>query len=254
MFHTVAFSQNNTSSNVGTLTTPVVDPTVTINGNNLLIPDKMNQLFGVQAFNTTSSIGTLTQVQTPSLREVFFPTVQPGVVGDTTGQLPFVTQFFDNPIPLLTAEGLNIQTNATGSGNTGQQGAVVWLADGKRTPATGGKIYTIRATAAIQQAVNVWTNGTLTFGQSLPVGNYDVVGMRVEASSGVAARLVFVGPSSIVRPGTLIQSGPTIQDLIDFRYGRLGVWGTFYSVTPPSLEVLGGVAATQTVYLDLVPR
>lgn len=254
MFHTVAFSMALTTTNVGTLVTPVVDPTVTITGNNLLIPDKLNMFFGAIPFTTTGTAPTTAQIQTPSLRETFFPTLSPAIAQATPDVNAFIPDQFDSPIQLKTAEGMNYQSDALSTTTAGQQGAIVFLADGKRNPAVNSSIFTIRATAAITQVANSWVNGVLTFGQSLPVGNYDVVGMRVEAAGLLAARLVFVGPSAIVRPGCPGNASGTTRDVIDFRRGRLGVWGTFYSVTPPSLEVLGATGTSQVVYLDLVPR
>lgn len=254
MFHTIAFSQNNTSVNVGTLTTPVVDPTVTINGNNLLVPDKINNLFAAAGFTTAGTAATKGQLQSPSLREMFFPSLTPLPVAATLDTFAHVYELFDNPIPLVTNEGLNYQQNATNSTSSGQSGAIVWLSDGARSQSMKSKIYTMRATASIQQAVNAWTNGALTFDQTLPVGNYDIVGMRAEAAGLLAARLVFIGQSAITRPGCPGNADDTKTDMVEFRYGKLGVWGTFNSLTPPSIDVLGGTASAQTLYIDLVPR
>ncbi len=254
MFHTVAFSQALTTTNVGTLVTPVVDSTVTINGNNLLIPDKINQLFAAFGFSTVGTAATKVQVQTPSLREVFWPSLSPIINAATPDANALIPSFMDNPIPLQTQEGLNIQSDALSTATAGQQGAVVFLSDGKRTPVTGSKIFTMRATTAIVLSANTWVNGQFTFDQPLPVGNYDVVGMRAEGTGLMAARLVFVGPSAVTRPGCPGNATALTRDLEDFRYGRSGVWGTFFSITPPSLDCLGATGTTQVIYLDLVPR
>lgn len=254
MFHTVAFSQNNTSVNVGGLVTPVVDPTVTINGNNLLVPDKVNQVVAAVAWNTNAGALTKAQLQSPSLREVFFPSLTPLILQATPDSVPFVYECQDTPIPLSTNEGLNYFSNATNATSTGQQGALVFLGDGPIQPIAKSKVFTMRFTTAIQQAVNVWVSGAMTLDQTLPVGNYDVVGMRVEAAGLLAARLIFIGASAVVRPGCPGNASDATNDLYSFRMGRMGVWGSFYSLTPPSLEVLGGTAASQTGYIDLVPR
>lgn len=254
MFHTVAFSANMTSTNLGGLITPVVDPTVTISGNNLLIPDKFNNLFGAAAFATAASTATNNQLQAPSLREVYFPNLTPSVLGATFAGVPDVYEIFDNPIPLQTNEGLNYYTDARLAAPTGQCGAIVFLSDGKRQPVQGQRVYTMRCTATIQSAVNAWTNGAMTFNQTLPVGNYDVVGMRAEGTGLYAARLVFVGASAVVRPGCPAVAVPGDLDLYEFRNGRLGTWGSFYSLTPPSIDILGGTSSSQVIYLDLVPR
>lgn len=254
MFHAVAFSANMTSTNLGGFVTPVVDPTVTISGNNLLIPDKLNQLFGVAAFATAAAVSTKAQIQTPSLRETFYPSVSPIVKAATFAGYPAIFDLWDNPIPLETNEGMNFYSDASLAAPAGQYGGVVFLCDGKRAPVQGQRIFTLRATATVQQVVNAWANGAMTFDQTLPVGNYDVVGMRAEATGLYAARLVFVGPSAVVRPGCPGVALPTDMDIHAFRQGRLGVWGSFFSLTPPSIEVFGGTAASQVLYIDLVPR
>lgn len=254
MFHTVAFSQNMGSVNLGGLVTPIVDNTVTIQGNNLLIPATYNQLFGAAGFATAASTVTTMQIQAPSLREVFYPNVMPIVLGATFSGLPAVYEAFDNPLPLETNEGLNLYSDALLATPTGQQGAVVFLSDGKRTPVTGQRIYTMKCTAAVQCAVNAWVNGPLTFNQTLPVANYDVVGMRAEGTGLYAARINFIGASAITRPGCPGVSGPSQMDLYDFRMGRVGVWGSFNSLTPPSIDFFGGTSTAQVIYLDLVQR
>lgn len=254
MFHTIAFSQALTTTNVGTLVTPVVDSTVTINGNNLLIPEKINQLFAGFGFSTAGTAATKVQVQTPSLREVFWPSLSPIVNATTPDANSLIPSFMDNPIPLQTQEGLNIQTDALSTATAGQQGAVIFLSDGKRAPVQSSKIYTMRFTTAIALSANSWVNGSLTFDQPLPVGNYDVVGLRVEGTGLMAARLVFVGQSAITRPGCPGNATALTRDLEDFRYGRSGVWGTFFSITPPSLDCIGATGTTQVGYLDLIPK
>ncbi len=253
-FHTVAFSQNMTTTNAGGLVTPVVDNTVTIQGNNLLIPATYNQLYAAAAFATAASTVTTVQIQAPSLREVFYPNIMPVALGATFVGFPDMYEAFDNPLPLETNEGLNVYSDALLAGATGQQGAVVFLSDGPRNPVKGQRIYTMRCTAAVQAAVNAWVNGPLTFNQTLPVANYDVVGMRVEGTGLYAARLNFIGPSAITRPGTPAVAAISNLDLYEFRMGRLGVWGTFNSLTPPSVDFFGGTSTAQVVYLDLVQR
>lgn len=254
MFHTVAFSATMTSTNVGGLVTPVVDSTITINGNNLLIPDKINQVFGSFSQQTAASTVTKVQLQTPSLREVFYPSLTPNVLAATPDGVPTIFECFDNPIPLVTNEGLNLYSDASMAAPSGTYGGIVFLSDGPRTPVQKSKIYTMRATTAITLVANTWVNGSFTFDQTLPVGNYDVVGMRAQGTGLLAARLVFVGPSATTRPGCPGNVSGATMDFIAFRQGRLGVWGTFNNITPPSVDCIGATGTTQVFYIDLVPR
>lgn len=254
MFHLVAFSAAESSVNLGGLVTPVVDATVTISGNNLLIPDKVTQIFGAASFAQASSTQTTAQLQSPSLREVFYPNLTPSLLATTFSGIPHINETFDNPIKLETNEGLNYYDDAYIAAPTTHHGCIVLLSDGPRQPIKNTNIYTLRATAALTQVAGTWVSGAMTFGQTLPVGNYDVVGMRVEATGLIAARLVFVGSSAVVRPGCPGLSGLTIMDFVEFRMGRIGTWGSFFSLTPPQLEVLGATGTAQVIYLDLIPR
>ncbi len=74
--------------------------------------------------------------------------------------------------------------------------------------------------------------------------------MRVESSDGIFARLIFI--DSARRPGVIVTPDNQVEAGRDFRYGRAGVFGQFDLNQPPSLEVLGGVATSQVVYLDLI--
>lgn len=254
MFHTVAFSADYVTTNIGGLTTPVVDNTVFISGNNLNIPSGLNNLFGAIPFATTGGASTTAQLQSPSLRETFFPDLNPKPIAATAGTLPTIFELFDNPVPLVVNEGLNYFDDASSAATAGQHGAVVFLSDGSRTPVVKSKIFTMRATATITLVKSTWVNGALTFGQTLPVGKYDVVGLRAEGTGLLAARINFIGPSAVTRPGCPAQATSQVSDVIAFRMGRLGVWGTFDSTTPPSIDCLGVTGTTQVFYFDLVQR
>lgn len=255
MFHTVAYSQSITSSGTFQAINAVADPTVIVQASTqILVPKGFNQFWAAAPFAVANSAGTKAQLQSPSLRQVFFPTLTPRQVGATLDAFPHVHEQFDDPIAFAEAEGLQYFNDGGGDGVTARQtGAIVFLGDGPRKP-TSGKIYTMRATTSITLVAATWTNGAFTFDQTLPVGNYDVVGMRAEGTGLLAARLVFVGPSAIVRPGCLGNASGTTLDLYDFRFGRIGVWGSFYSIVPPSVDCLGATGTSQVFEIDLIPR
>lgn len=254
MFHTVAFSATISTTNVSGLVTPVVDNTVFISGNNLNIPNTVSQLFGAAPFLVAGTTPTSAQLQSPSLRETWFPNVTPVQVSATLDTVTTVTEWFDNPVPLVVNEGLNFSSDGAPTSGTTQLGAIVWLSDGARQPVTKAKIFTMRATSTITQVANSWVNGALTFNQTLPVAKYDVVGLRAEATGLLAARINFIGASAVTRPGCPGNATAKTPDTIAFRAGRLGVWGTFDSTTPPSMDVLGATGTSQVYYLDLVMR
>lgn len=257
MLHLVGYYSSILSAGTLQALTPVVDPTVTEQGSDILVPDKLSLVGMFGGVDVTSGYGSATQVelQSPSLREIFFPqspNLQPLANLDT---IRAWSRQLQAPIPLKVNEGLQFFTDAGGNGTTadGIYG-LVWLVDGPIQPAKG-PIYIVRATAGINQAVGVWTNGQLSFDQTLPVNTYDVVGLAAYAASGVAARLIFVGASAVSRPGTVVRTGGLGDIPPGFELdGSLGVLGSFNSTTPPSVEFLGGTATSQTLFLALVPH
>lgn len=250
MFHLVAFSDTVAAAGTLTALTPVPDPTVTIDGSNLNIPDKYNALMAAASLGAAGSNATQARLESPSLREVFFPSITP--LGDAAnfGGFSFVYSLADSPLALKTNEGLQFKTNGGGVGPLRQWG-LVWLADNAIQPAKG-PWFTMRATATIAGSLSAWTSGPLAFDQSLPVGTYDIVGMRAEAATLIAARLIFIGQSAVTRPGVPGLANEQSRELPQFRFGAPGVIGSFNSTTPPSLEILGGTGGAETVYLDLI--
>ena len=123
------------------------------------------------------------------------------------------------------------------------------MQDGPSAP-VNGEILTIRATASITLVDGVWTNGNITFDQVLPVGDYNIVGMRAEGTGLVAARLVIQGYPW--RPGIVGRTTVAQDDLDMMRFGRSGVLGTFNNNVPPTLDAIGATGTTQVIYLDLI--
>jgi hypothetical protein len=121
---------------------------------------------------------------------------------------------------------------------------MVSLSDGPVLPVTGD-IFTLGFTAAITPVIGAWANGPVTFEQTLPVGRYQIVGCDLfdDAASFLKMfRLVPIGspnrPGGATRTSRLTSNEPTLSQ----RMGRMGVWCEFDHLTPPTVEVVGGVA------------
>jgi len=191
------------------------------------------------------------QLQSPSLRQVANIDIEPVALGLVFGDPSEVAMHPSNPIPLRGDESLNFLVN-TDPGGAELHYGLVWFGDGPQQ-SVSGDIFSVRSTLSVTAVANAWINGQLTFGQDLPVGNYDVVGMRVRGAGLVAARLNFIGAAW--RPG--VAGAEAINDNMGmhFRYGKMGVWGTFHTNTPPSVELIAAAGAgTFTVILDLIAR
>lgn len=247
MLHLGAFYQSIDPAGVLTAINAVQDASITVSGADVRVPLALPYLVGQAALLNDAS-GTRAQIQAPSLRAMANLDVEPLVLAATFGTPPESMIHGDNPIPLAGNESINFYVESNPAAAAAHYG-LVWFGDGAIQPVKGN-IYTVRATSAVQQVAGAWVNGNLTFSQVLPVGTYDIVGMRARSTDGVAARLVFVGAPW--RPGVPMVNAVGDLDPYFARYGSMGIFGRFDSTTPPTVDVLGGVAAAQVFEFDLV--
>ena len=125
---------------------------------------------------------------------------------------------------------------------------MLWLAT-KIDPVPKGESFWMRFTSGTALAELKWTVITPSFDQSFPSGTYAVTGLEFTSPGAVAARLVF--PGSVFRPGVVAQLGTLVTVSTAglarthqcFYDGSLGVYGTFQTSAPPSIE-----AFTVTVF------
>lgn len=246
MFHLVGYE---TSASEAALTaiTPIPDGTVAVITNDIRIPgDVPNVLAGAAIIN--SAAATLrAQLVTPSLRAVVPFDLSPLTNGLVFPSTPAFNQLWLAPIPLVPLEPMDVFVQ---NGAAVMNRAFVWLGDGPVKPTTG-KIYTVRATATATLATATWVNsGALVFASTLPAGNYQLVGLRSWSANQVAARVFFVGYPW--RPGCIAGTAEATVEWPAFRYGGLGVWGTFANTTPPTIDFMGITDTAETLYIDLI--
>ncbi len=249
--HLIAFG--NSALTAGTLMalTPIPDPTVTQSGTLAYVPAKYSQVIAAAGLVTANAI-TQAQLQAPSLRELVFPDISPLTIGASFGADHSIDYRYAAPLKLDTNEGLEFLSDGGGDGTTAAYVyGLVWLADGPIAPVKGVHVK-LRATTAIAAAAGAWSGGSLTFGQTLPVGKYQIIGMRAMAAGLIAARLIYIGPGAVTRPGVPGQPSEQTGALDHFVGGAGGTLGEFESVNPPSIEVLGGTSTAQTYEFDLV--
>jgi hypothetical protein len=246
MFTLIAWSGSVPTGSVLRYVPAVADQHIRVEGNNIVVPAGMNHLLG--AFALSANLAQV-QIESPALRRTLLYDVIPLNVGvEPLSPVPFMSLFY-NPIPLDEFEPL--RALAYHSGTTAEQVTVfVWLGDGAQSPVSG-EIYTVMATSNTTLTPYAWTNGALTFTQTLPAGTYQVVGFRAQSAGLLAARLVFVGGTW--RPGVIgcdaiSDIGPEI-----FRRGGVGIFGEFRHDQPPTVDFFSSSADTsETVWLDLI--
>lgn len=248
-FHLAAYSQSQDTSGVLTAVNAITDQALTTSGKDIIVPAFASQIIGAYAGGATISQA---QLVSPSLRRTVNLDLRPieiAAAPATNG--PFIN-LLERPVQLQVDEALEAWVAETAAGAELEK-ILVWLGDGNYQKPSGDT-FTVRATSTTTVTINVWSACILTFSQTLPAGEYAVIGARFEGATVIAARLAFVGGTA--RPGHLgMATGGLNEPSIARGYGALsyGEWGRFKHNTPPIVEYLCTAADTaQTVHLDLV--
>ena len=248
MFRLVGFYESQDGGGAIHNVAAIQDPSINTQGDDVRVPRDTPNIIGKACLSAATGALTSANLDSPSLRRVVSPDIEPLVNALVFGSPPESIMHPMNPTPVMGDESLNFQINSDHASAIGEYG-LVWFSDGPQQPVSG-QIYTVRATTAITLSAGTWVNGSLTFTQTLPVSEYEIVGMRARGTNLVAARLVFTDQSH--RPGVPAVNAIGDRDLSVFRYGRLGSFGRFHSTTPPTVDALGVTDSAQTLLLDLV--
>lgn len=249
MFSLVAFSESIDPNGIHTRMAAVPDQTIRTTGDQVTIGE-MNMIVG--AYATVGTLGDECRLISPSLRRfnpLYITPVELALSPPTHSKMVY---HGDNPIPLKTNEALEVENNSNPAA-VEQQSVVVWLSDGPQVPVTGD-IYTVNLNTTITLLAGEWAFAELDFPDSLPVGQYSVVGARCEVANGVAFRFAPIG--SAVRPGGVCAPDVGGIDPYNQRWGRLGNWFEFNTVQPPGVEILSSAAAgaaTYDIFIDVIP-
>ncbi len=189
------------------------------------------------------------RIVTPSLREISLPFIVPIGAAILPASDPNVADYRDQPLRLKRLEEIANELSTTGVGPS----RVTALYAVTRAPrnAPGGSPITMRGTATTAAVANAWTTLAITWADTLPIGKYAVVGLTVQSTNAIAARVNF--PNQEERPGSVSVGALTDKQLPMFLKGGLGEWGQFDSFAMPDIQVLANVAdAVHVIYLDIV--
>jgi hypothetical protein len=243
-FTLVAWYESTTAAVTLDAVTAATDPHLRTSGDDVWIPETLPMLAG---YKVLGSLLTRARIESPTLRTLTPIDVSPlDLTTKPSGKGLAVLQP-SNPKAVGGGEALNVKVSASAACKVW---ALAWLCDGPLAPITG-EIFTVRATSSTTLSAGAWTNGSLTFDQSLPKGRYAVVGMRAISTGLVAARLVF--PGYAWRPGCIGYDVESDTEDNEFRCGRMGNWGEFDHDVPPTVDFLSISADTsEVVYLDLI--
>lgn len=250
-FTTVAFFEIQTLAAAYLPIAAVPDQHVRVVGDDIQVPT-LSQIVVLWGGISSTTLLNQMRITAPSLRERSLYQVAPLAIAATDvqpGASQIVIDLRDSPLELVVGEQMNAE--ALGTVVTQEMWCGACLADGPIAPVKG-KIFTIRTTgAAAALSIGLWNNRALTFDEDLPRGRYQIVGMRAESAGLIAARCVFVG--SGWRPGTIGKAIVSQEQNDLFRQGRMGVFGEFEDIEPPTVDFLSLAADTLLyVYLDLI--
>lgn len=250
MFHMSAYHESIDPAGALVPIAAVQDSVVFTSGDDIRVPVDLPYLIGAAGM-LEATAAVQAQVESPSLRRVANMDVSPFATGLVLGNGHYFVMQPYSPVPLRGDEAVNFKINSNPAAATSQYGLVAF-GDGPQSP-VNGEIFTVRCTVSVTAVLGAWVNANINFAQDLPVGNYDVVGMRVVEATTVAGRLVFVGGA--YRPGCNALGSDVAIDNVHFRHGAMGVWGSFHTNTPPTIDILAAAGAiTPVVYLDLIAR
>jgi len=272
MLDMVAFFERRAGTVALQNTAGLADTHVTVLADNITVPVQCNKILGAysQSQTTVAAVPTSAVVlSSPTLRATSLLELAAwadlGVIGVATEIPPVDAPYNDykeSPIPLQPGESLQCLSSTQAAAVAEDSHTLVFLTDGVLAMPFQGRIETVIADAAAAAVIDMWSPTAVVFRQALRAGTYALVGMKATGQSMVAARLVFgnQGP----RPGVVANArgaanvGGFMQ--VDqakglFRYGRLGVWGSFTHTNPPVVEVLCTVAdaaATMHFAFDVI--
>lgn len=248
MFTVIAYSKSKDEAGIMVKLDAVSDQHVKTAGTTITVP-MLNQIIG--SYGCVGTLGDEARLVSPSLRRVNPLYITPLENAISPSADPLMMYHPSNPIPLDVNESLEAENDANPAAAE-QHAIIVWLGDGVQTPITG-EIFTVNAHITLAQVVDSWEFSEITFPDSLPVADYNVVGARLVAAGGIAFRFVPVGAAH--RPGGICASLFNGKDPWNQRFGRMGNWFSFNTVQPPGVELLGSAAAgsaTYELYMDVI--
>lgn len=248
MHTTIAWAEAHTPDGNMLKLDAVSDQHIKVSGEKIY-PYQYNHLIGAMAY--PGALALEARLVSPALRRVNPFYITPVEIALVPTQ-PLAAIFHPlSPISLSDNEALECEIRATG-GAAREASAVAFLAPGA-TPPVNGEIFTINCEITMAIVLHSWEYSEISFPDSLPIGNYRIVGARAVVANGVAFRFVPVGESH--RPGGICAQDVDENDPDLQRFGGLGNWCAFNTMQAPGMEVLCSTAAgsaTYQVYIDAI--
>lgn len=248
MHTTIAFAEAHTHTAAFQKVDAVGDQHIKVFGEKIYIAD-YNMIIG--QFACVGVGGLESRLVSPSLRRVNPLYITPIEIALIPTEPIAAIYHPQSPVKLETNEALELEIAGT-PGAAEEIVTGVFLAPGA-VPPVNGEIFTLNCSANVTAVLHAWAYSEITFPDSLPVGNYRVVGARIVRANSVLFRFVPVGAA--YRPGGIAAQAVDDCDPDLQRFGGLGNWFTFSSIQPPGIEVIASVAGGAgafEVYVDVI--
>jgi hypothetical protein len=236
-FHIVAFTSTITTGTTLKQLTASVDGVVTPLANGLVVPG-LNKVAMAMHVGTNA---TRYQLYAPSLRDYANFDGDPVQTGTVWASPLSCADMRMNPLTLQPGEELDAYVLHSDAG-TQRQWVGVILSDGALQPIQRPS-FSVHWTSTTTLVANAWTQVNPTLDQSLPYGNYAVIGARFYSATGLLARFLPVG-GPLWRPGGIVNQTYVSLEAPGQRYGGFGQWLNFNSTAPPSMQYLASAADT----------
>lgn len=212
------------------------------------------------------------RAQAPSMLPLPYITIGPNNRGGAFESPPRIQDYSAAPIPLRLTEEFDIFVTQN-SGGAETEYVACLFSDNQPTPAPrpvtvpvvngNGRFFTVHGTASTTLTAGAWTNipiSSFTLDQPFPAGSYVLVGARVLSASALFFRM-FPQLAPQWRPGGVAVQSYDQMDAFGQRYYPnygapgygWGVWLSFYSNTPPGIEIFATAADTsEEIWLDCI--
>lgn len=236
MLHLLAYDASITNG-VETDLTPVADSIFTIQ-NGHFVPQRDIYILWAMAMGATI---TRARILSASIRQITTPFIRPVEANATPGSLYGFQDYGNNPLIARAFEELQVNV-LQGSAGAEREIVLLGVSDAPTVTDPPGQVFCMRGTSTTTTVANVWTQIAMAWNDTLPAGQYEILGIEYVAATAVAGRVIF--EDSPWRPGTPGVAAGTSKSWWKFAFGGYGPYGKFNANRFPNIEVLNTAAVS----------
>lgn len=198
----------------------------------------------------SSATADRARIVSPTNRQITLPFIRPISAATLPPNDPNLQNFLANPFRVSALEELAVEATSNIAMGTERFYALLAFGTGFE-PVPRGQQFKMRGTSTTAAVASAWTTLTVTWADILPAGTYICLGLEVQATNSVAARIIF--ENQVERPGSIGIGATGSRQHKIFEEQKCGVWGRFRTTRMPIVQVLNNATdASHTLYLDLM--